>query len=80
MQKLFLRSQAALKMADTAYRRPLYDSIDWNNPLIAVIGARGVGKTTLLLQRLQALKLPPQQALYADLGDLYFQENQLIPV
>lgn len=78
MQKLFLRSQAALKTADTAYRRPLYDSIDWSNPLIAVIGARGVGKTTLLLQRLQALKLPPQQALYADLGDLYFQENRLL--
>jgi hypothetical protein len=30
MQKLFLRSQAALRMAETAYRRPLFDSIDWS--------------------------------------------------
>jgi predicted AAA+ superfamily ATPase len=78
MQKLFLRSQAALQTIATEYRRPLYEDIDWSNPLIAVIGARGVGKTTLLLQRLQALKLPAQQALYVDLGDLYFQENRLL--
>ena len=43
-----------------------------------VLGPRGVGKTTLLLQRLAQLNLPPQKALYVDLGDLYFQANHLI--
>lgn len=78
MNKLFLRSQAALHTLQTDYKRPLYEAIDWGDPLIAVLGARGVGKTTLLLQRLKALDLPPQQALYADLGDLYFKENRLL--
>lgn len=78
MDKLLLRSQAALHTLQTDYKRPLYEAIDWGNPLIAVLGARGVGKTTLLLQRLKALDLPPQQALYADLGDLYFKENRLL--
>lgn len=78
MDKLFRRSQAALHTLQTDYKRPLYEVIDWGNPLIAVLGARGVGKTTLLLQRLKALNVPPQQALYADLGDLYFKENRLL--
>ena len=31
-------------------RRYLYDEIDWNEKAIMVIGDRGVGKTTLLMQ------------------------------
>jgi len=57
--------------------RPLYHTIDWENHLNALLGTRGVGKTTLLIQRLQELKLPPSKAMYIDLGDPYFQENRL---
>jgi len=52
MDKLFRRSQAALHTLQTDYKRSLYKVIDWGNPLIALLGARAVGKTTLLLQRL----------------------------
>ncbi|MCB0571731.1 MAG: ATP-binding protein [Phaeodactylibacter sp.] len=78
MEKLFLRSQAALATVSNRYHRPLFHNIDWDNALIAILGARGVGKTTLLLQRLKMLKLSPREALYADLGDLYFKENRLL--
>lgn len=30
-----------------------YDSIDWNDHLIAIMGARGVGKTPLVLQHIK---------------------------
>lgn len=78
MEKLYLRSLAALKTVSTEYLRPLHEQIDWGNALIGVLGARGVGKTTLLLQRLKKLDLPPQQALYVDMGDLYFKEHRLL--
>ncbi len=29
------------------FKRSLFDSIDWNQKMIAIKGARGVGKTTL---------------------------------
>ncbi len=43
-----------------------------------LLGTRGVGKTTLLLQRLRALGVPPTEALYIDLGNIYFSEHRLI--
>jgi hypothetical protein len=78
MEKLYLRSNAAIRTVFTAYHRPLFYKIDWTNPFNAIIGARGVGKTTLLLQRLAALNLPVHKAIYVDLGDLYFKENRLV--
>ena len=60
------------------YIRPLSNRIDWEGNLTALLGARGVGKTTLLLQRLKQLDLPPRVALYVDLGDIYFQEHRLL--
>lgn len=78
MEKLRLRSNAALGTVFLEYRRPLFYKIDWSHPFSAIIGARGVGKTTLLLQRLASLKLSVQEAIYVDLGDLYFKQNRLI--
>lgn len=78
MEKLRLRSQAALDTIHTDHHRSPFDEIDWDNPLVGITGARGVGKTTLLLQKLKALQLPPQEALYIDLGDLYFTQSKLI--
>lgn len=78
MQSLFLRSRAAVKELGTNYERALQGAVDWEAPLNFILGQRGVGKTTLLLQRLKKLNLPPEQALYIDLGDLYFQANRLI--
>lgn len=78
MKRLEMISEAAVSRASLRYIRPLYDRIDWEGNLTAILGARGVGKTTLLLQRLKKLGLPSSVALYVDLGDLYFQENRLL--
>lgn len=76
--RLYQLSEAALATAPTPHVRPIYYAIDWEGPLNAILGSRGVGKTSLLLQRLRQLDLPPAQALYVDMGDLYFQENRLL--
>ncbi|MGB3545976.1 MAG: AAA family ATPase [Saprospiraceae bacterium] len=77
MYKLLLESEALKMIPLPEYRRELYHQLPWDNSCTAVLGPRGVGKTTLLLQRLQELALPVEEAMYADLGDLYFAENRL---
>ncbi len=58
------------------FKRYLYHDILWNQRLIGIIGPRGVGKTTLVLQYI-AENLDPQKALYTTADDLYFGENTL---
>ncbi|MBW6481651.1 MAG: AAA family ATPase [Vicingaceae bacterium] len=50
MESLILEHQIKLTQVNTTFKRYLFHSIDLNNRLIAIKGARGVGKTTLLLQ------------------------------
>lgn len=50
----------------SSYKRYLYDVIDFSSQMIGIVGARGVGKTTLLLQYLRELKEKnePYKSLY----------------
>jgi predicted AAA+ superfamily ATPase len=77
-RKLVLRHHAMLSSVPMAFQRELLHRIDWTQPITAVLGPRGVGKTTLLGQRLRTLDLPAERALYIDLGDLYFKEHRLL--
>jgi len=50
----------------SSYKRYLYTTIDFSSKMIGIVGARGVGKTTLLLQYIQELKEKnePYKSLY----------------
>lgn len=57
--------------------RYLFDQIDLNNRLTGIVGARGVGKTTLMLQLIKQ-KLPKERkAFYVSADNIYFQEKML---
>lgn len=58
--------------------RSMYDTIEWNNRLIGVKGARGVGKTTLMLQYIKKNYNLSPEALYVNLDDIWFADNSLI--
>jgi len=55
-----------LKGLSSKYKRYLYSQIDFSSQMIGVVGARGVGKTTLLLQYTKELKEQylPNKSLY----------------
>lgn len=44
--------------------------------MVGIIGARGVGKTTMILQHIKE-KLDSKKALYVSADDMYFSENRL---
>ncbi len=46
------------------YKRYLFKKVDFNEKLIGIVGARGVGKTTFLLQYLKENSLPLNKKLY----------------
>ena len=79
MQKLYDAMEHRLKLVKTSFHRYLYPKIDWRDHLICVKGARGTGKTTLLLQRyLEAFKgNRGGGALYVSADDLWFSKHSL---
>ncbi len=63
---------------NTKFKRYLWYDIQWENRLIILLGARGVGKTTLLLQYIKE-KLPiSEETIYVSLDDIYFSNHSLI--
>lgn len=66
-----------LSETDTGFKRYLYHEIDWNSQIVGIKGARGVGKTTLMLQYIKD-ELDPEDALYVNADDIYFSEHRLI--
>ncbi len=48
MQNLYRNFRLQLELVSTDFIRFLHDKIAWDSRLIAIVGSRGVGKTTLL--------------------------------
>jgi uncharacterized protein len=60
------------------FQRYLIDEIPWLDRMIAVKGARGTGKTTMLLQYIKQNIPINDEVIYVSLDDLYFSENRLV--
>ena len=79
METLIDTYRNRLEQTNTDFVRYLMPQINWNNRLYAVVGARGTGKTTLLLQYIKQ-NLNTSKAFYMSLDDLYFTTNRLVDV
>lgn len=69
-QKLFSKISLDVK-------RYLYHKIDWTNKAISIIGQRGVGKTTLLLQYIKENFQYSEKVLYISVDNPYFKTISL---
>ena len=79
IQELYSNSHRLVSQVSTEHKRYLYGQLPWNARMLCIRGARGVGKTTLLLQRMaEAFPAGGHQALYVSLDELWFTENRLI--
>jgi len=78
MDILIEKSYQKVRDVDTRFIRSIMDKIDWNDRLIGIRGARGVGKTTLLLQRIKKVLGNTNEVLYVSLDNLWFAEHSLL--
>jgi uncharacterized protein len=60
--------------------RSLYHTIDWRQRLIGILGARGTGKTTLMLQFIKQNYTNPTDALYVSLDKMVLFNQSLYEV
>lgn len=60
-----------------SFKRYLYYKINWNVRLLGIRGARGVGKTTLILQYIKENFNNIDDALYVSLDNLWFNNHKL---
>jgi predicted AAA+ superfamily ATPase len=67
-----------LRKTDLNFQRYLIDEIEWESRLVAITGARGTGKTTMLLQHIkQTFGNTPTEVLYVSADSMYFAANTL---
>ena len=59
------------------FKRYLIDKIDWRDNLIAIKGAKGTGKTTMLLQHIKESFTDKDKALYVSLDNLWFETHSI---
>lgn len=77
MRTLVAKYRNILKNVDTNYVRNIHNAIPWDDRLIAILGARGVGKTTLVLQHIKLYEdIDTTLFVYAD--DLWFSTHSLV--
>lgn len=80
LDKLFKFQSRLKKSHNIEYKRYLYNELDFNDKMIAIFGARGVGKTTLLFQYLHELEKQEKKALYISMDYPFLSGIDLIEI
>ncbi|MDN5349903.1 MAG: uncharacterized protein PWQ54_1299, partial [Bacteroidales bacterium] len=75
MESLIEKHQRRIAFTQTDFVRSIMYEINWQARLIGIKGARGVGKTTLLLQYIKMnFGRIPEKALYVSLDNIWFSK------
>lgn len=77
MNKLKQRYNNQIDNTNTHFVRYLHNRLNWNARLNAIIGARGVGKTTLIFQHI-IISRQRKESLVVFADDMYFSNHSLL--
>lgn len=80
IEELFEIQLEMTAAVNLSFKRYLYEKIDWNTRLFAVVGARGVGKTTLLLQHYKENYSSPEECLYVSADNILVSSIGLLKI
>ena len=69
-----------ISIVEMSHRRYFYDEIDHTDKLIGIIGARGVGKTTYILNYLKSLDTSMQKKLYISADNIRLTDSSLLEI
>ncbi len=78
MESLYSYQNQLIESSDFLFCRGILGEIEWKERLIGLTGARGVGKTTLMLQHLLDSSLPTKRKLYLSMDNLNLPFTSLI--
>jgi len=78
MEELVLKQRRLLSNLKPSFSRGLVEDIAWDERLIGIQGARGVGKTTLMLQHIKEKYGNSRECLYVSMDDVSFPYNSLV--
>ncbi len=77
MEKLYELFYRKLKNTPVEFLRYKYNLIKWESRAFGLVGPRGVGKSTMLLQYIKQ-NLDTKDTLYVSADNLYFAEHKLV--
>jgi len=81
LEKLFKKYQyIQKKLVGISYERYFFDVVDFRERLIGIVGARGVGKTTFLLQYLDKLNVEDDKKLYFSVDSIISENASLFEI
>lgn len=78
MENLIRTSQRLVSRINTNLHRYIFHDISWDSRQVMIKGARGVGKTTMLLQRIKEQFGQSGNALYASCDNIWFTDNRIL--
>ena len=79
METLFKKHDQYMANTPTEIIRDIMDEIHWDSRLIAIIGARGVGKSTLIRQFIKKnYPVYDRSVLYCSLDSVYFSTHTIL--
>lgn len=77
MEQLIANYKRLLTLTTSDFHRYMFDKVNWNGRLVGIVGARGVGKTTMILQYIKE-RLDLGSTLYVNAEDFYFTSHRLV--
>lgn len=77
MEQLYEFFNRKLKSTPTNFLRYKYERIKWDGRAFGIVGPRGVGKSTMILQHIK-LNLDTADTLYVSADHMYFSEHSLV--
>jgi len=80
LSKLLENSALYINLVQTPRKRYFYDEIDHTDKLIGIIGARGVGKTTYILNYLKSSSLSLSKKLYLSADNIDVANSSLVDI
>ena len=79
VQRLLEISDRLVRGTSLAFKRQLHSAINWDNRLLCIKGAKGTGKTTLVLQLIKENNPKSNgKALYVSLDGIWFAAHSLL--
>ncbi len=79
METLFQKHRKYISQVNMDIVREITHHIDWDKPLVAIRGSRGVGKTTVMRQYIRSrYGVNAGEALYCVMDSMYFTNHSLL--